>query len=210
MVCLHSASATNISLFDAQNFFCCMADSRIGIKDSPVNSPTKYQIVEEALVPDREVAAVSSGISADAVEGFPFDKQCSKLGDITAFICSVVIGATSTTVIMIFIAIVSMHDNEGDFQSHQSDRTLWSFAVTNTTDSSALAVPFVHLIILWAFQMLTLLLVFVWLAGNGNTLGILQNHLIFYYSQVLAGAATYSALVIVGVTLRENGFNTLF
>ncbi len=208
-ICLQSSSITNISMFDAQNFCGCIADSRIDIKDSPASSPSKYQVTEEAVFTDNKTSdEITGNISAEIVEGFSFEKQCSKLRDIISFSCSIIIGVATTSVVTLFAALVSQHRNSGSFESYTDENLLWSLAINNGEGS--MTSSFRHLLVLLGYQILVLALVFFWLISNGNFLGLLQNHLLFYFSNILTATAVFTSLVTLGTILRGNGFNASF
>jgi hypothetical protein len=211
IICLQSSSNGNLNpnvrsrsmgiktICNLQNFCECMTDSRIGIKESPASSPSKYVVTEEAVMTDQEKSDNRSGISEEAMEGFQFAKQCSKLRDISALSSSIILGAALPSIIALFIAVLNVHPNEERFIG------IWSFTIKESNGD--LSSGMLRLLVLWGYQMFMLFAISSWLQYNGNFFGVLQNGLIFHYPFILSGSASFATLVVVGCALKANGMN---
>lgn len=193
---LLSASTTGISMFDG--LVPCLTNSKIGIKESPLSSPTKYRVADCAP----NDAHVPHGISMDSMESYPFVKQCAKLRDITSLLCSLVLGTAISLVFVFFTVIVSATHNDAAF----AGPGLWVIARQDIGESS-MSGSFWRLIILFCFQLCIFVITLYWMQSNGAAVGVLLYQLEFNLSQMLAAAATYAVVAVLGAVLHGNGMN---
>jgi len=199
VVNLLSASTSGISI--CERVVPWMANKRIGIKESP--SPTKYRVTGSS---EACAGAAPTGISADALESYPFVMQCAKLRDITSLLCSLVLGAAVSLVFTLFTLVVSASHNDVAF----AGPGLWVLSrqdVGAAAGDSSMSGTFQRLIILFCFQCLSLLLVLYWMQSNGHVIGVMLYQLEFNLSQMLAAASTYAVVAILGCVLHGNGMN---
>ena len=205
--------SNGISLLNAQNICggCCTADSRIGVKDSPATTPSKYNVMTDIENGGTESSSGGSswtgGISADAMERYAFDKQCSKLREATALQCSLLTGALITTVITLFACVLSFSANRAMFEQVPG---LWQLQMDTEMEEGGISSTMQNLLVLMAFQWLILISVFSWMQSNGNAIGIIMSQLVFYYTTMMAAVAIFAVLVVIGSMFLLNGVNAPF
>jgi len=198
---LLSASASGFSI--CKYVVPWMADKRVGIKESPSSSPTRYHAAgSTSSTASVSASDVQRGISADALESYPFVKQCAKLRDITSLLCSLALGTSVSLSFVLFTLIVSASQNDSAF----AGPGLWALGWQDVGVSS-MSGTFQRLIVLFCFQCLAFLLVLCWMQSNGHALGVMLYQLEFTFSQLPAAAATYAVVAILGAVLHGNGMN---